>query len=331
MKRLLALLLILSFSFTLSACKKTNIDSSTVDSKISSTSQDTTTTSTEPSTPSTSSDGSSTSDLTNVGINESSETTSDPTDVNSNEPTPDQSTPEGCDTLGHSYTENRTESTCAQKGAITKTCNRCGKSSTQSLALKPHSYTQSHVALNATHHNDIYTCSACGHSYAQSNAHSWSGWKTTKQPTQTAAGEQARFCTPCGYVEKQTLPKLPSASEIKTEVFNLINAERQKAGLSPVAYYYAGQSAADTRANEITEYFSHTRPDGTSCFTALDEANIDYWSAGENIAMGQQTAKEVMEDWMNSPGHKANILDSNYTHVIVGYKDNAWVQLFIGM
>lgn len=341
MKRLLALLLILSFSFTLSACKRISDESSAIDSGISSASQDTISTSTDPSVPSTSSedslssdlqsDNSSTSDLTDTQINESSEATSNPTDVTSSETTPDQPTAENCDTLGHNYTEKRTESTCAQKGTITKTCTRCGKSSTESLALKPHSYTKSHVALNGMHHNDVYNCSVCGHGYSQSNSHSWSIWKTTKQPTQTAAGEQARFCTVCEYVERQTLQKLPSASEIQTEVFNLINAERQKAGLSPLAYYHAGQSAADTRANEITGHFSHTRPDGTTCFTALDEANIDYRAAGENIAMGQRTAEEVMEDWMNSPGHRSNILNSDYTHVIVGYKDNAWVQLFIGI
>ena len=111
-----------------------------------------------------------------------------------------------------------------------------------------------------------------------------------------------------------------------------MNAERKKAGLNPLEYYAAGQKAADIRAKEIINEFSHERPDKTMCFTALKENNINYYSAGENIATGYYSAEIVMDAWMNSPGHKANILDPDFTHLIVGYDKDAktWVQLFLG-
>ena len=118
----------------------------------------------------------------------------------------------------------------------------------------------------------------------------------------------------------------------KKQVFNLVNTERQKAGLEPLGYYSLGQKAADIRAKEVALKFSHERPDGTMCFTAFEEIGVSYYSAGENIAKGYGTPEIVMNAWMNSPGHKANILNPNFTHIIVGYDEdsNSWVQLFLG-
>ncbi|MCC8083808.1 MAG: CAP domain-containing protein, partial [Clostridium sp.] len=91
---------------------------------------------------------------------------------------------------------------------------------------------------------------------------------------------------------------------------------------------------AQTRAREIEKSFSHTRPDGSSFNTALTEAGVSFRGAGENIAYGQTTPQQVMEGWMNSSGHRANILNANYTSIGVGhYKNGAgvdyWAQLFI--
>jgi uncharacterized protein YkwD len=118
----------------------------------------------------------------------------------------------------------------------------------------------------------------------------------------------------------------------KQSVLALVNAERAKVGLSPLEYYNNGQAAADIRANEVSKKFSHERPDGTTCFTVFEAAGISYYSAGENIALGYTTPEIVMHAWMNSQGHKANILNPNFTHIIVGYdaKTNSWVQLFLG-
>ncbi len=118
-------------------------------------------------------------------------------------------------------------------------------------------------------------------------------------------------------------------------VLNLVNQERSAIGAEALMLDDAVNKVADGRAKELAEKFSHTRPDGRDCFTALTEAGIVYSSCGENIAMGQTTAEEVMNSWMNSDGHRANILSSDYTKMGVGYyydkesNQHYWVQMFI--
>ena len=116
------------------------------------------------------------------------------------------------------------------------------------------------------------------------------------------------------------------------EVLRLVNIERTKNGLSELTTNTTLQQAAQQRAIEIKSVFSHTRPDGTSCFTALDDFNISYRAAGENIAYGQKTPEEVVQGWMNSEGHRANILSSKFGKIGIGcYSSNGtyyWTQLF---
>lgn len=117
------------------------------------------------------------------------------------------------------------------------------------------------------------------------------------------------------------------------EVVNLVNAERAKEGLSPLSIDTKVQAAAMVRARECEKQFSHTRPDGSSFTTALKEQNVSYRSAGENIAWGQRSPEEVMNAWMNSSGHRANIMDPDFTTIGVGYYENAqgtgyWCQIF---
>lgn len=117
------------------------------------------------------------------------------------------------------------------------------------------------------------------------------------------------------------------------EVVNLVNVERAKEGLAPLTIDTKVQAAAQVRARECEQLFSHTRPDGSSFATALKEQSVSYRSAGENIAWGQRSPEEVMEAWMNSSGHRANIMNSNFTTIGVGYYENAkgtdyWCQLF---
>ena len=118
-------------------------------------------------------------------------------------------------------------------------------------------------------------------------------------------------------------------------VVNLVNSERAKAGLAELRVTMRVQRAAETRAQELITQFSHTRPNGTSCFTALDENGVERRGAGENIAAGYNSPENVVNGWMNSSGHRANIL-GNFTHIGVGYHYNAntvyghyWTQLFI--
>lgn len=127
--------------------------------------------------------------------------------------------------------------------------------------------------------------------------------------------------------------------ELAAEVVRLVNVERAKEGLAPLGTYDSLTKAAQIRAPEIVTLFSHDRPDGTSCFTAMDQtgAKKGAYTWGENIAAGNATAAATVEQWMNSPGHRANILNAKFTHIGVGYQHSAgstyghyWVQMFTG-
>lgn len=117
------------------------------------------------------------------------------------------------------------------------------------------------------------------------------------------------------------------------EVIRLVNIERQNEGLAPLKADELVSQAAYKRAQEIKTTFDHTRPDGTSCFTVLKEYGISYRAAGENIAKGSPTPERVVDGWMNSAGHRANILNENFTTIGVGYYVDStgtahWAQLF---
>lgn len=116
------------------------------------------------------------------------------------------------------------------------------------------------------------------------------------------------------------------------EVLQLVNQERAKAGLSSLTSEAAITAAANVRAQESRQSFSHTRPNGTSFSTALREHGVSYRTSGENIAYGQRKPQEVVNAWMNSPGHRANILNPSFNKIGIGvYQYNGtiyWSQLF---
>ena len=118
------------------------------------------------------------------------------------------------------------------------------------------------------------------------------------------------------------------------QVVTLVNRERVKAGLSELKINQNVSNAAQLRAQELTSNFSHTRPDGSSFSTVLKEAGVSYTGTGENIAYGQSSPEAVMEQWMNSSGHRSNILNPEFTEIGVGHYESAsgvhyWTQLFI--
>ena len=94
------------------------------------------------------------------------------------------------------------------------------------------------------------------------------------------------------------------------------------------------RKVARTKSTDMSKnnYFSHTSPTYGSPFDMLKTFGISYRSAGENIAQGYTTPEAVVKGWMNSPGHRANILNESYTKIGVGYEANGnyWTQLFIG-
>lgn len=142
-----------------------------------------------------------------------------------------------------------------------------------------------------------------------------------------------------GVVQIQNVPITTVDTDNMTEteryarnVYELVNKERQEAGKSPLEWDDTLSACAAKRAEELVKTFSHSRPDKTSCFTIYREFNVTYQAAGENIAMGQTTPKRVMSSWMNSSGHKANILSDYFGKIGIGcyYADNTyyWVQMF---
>lgn len=123
-----------------------------------------------------------------------------------------------------------------------------------------------------------------------------------------------------------------SLNEFEAKVVELTNAERAKQGLPALKVDSALSKVARTKSQDIKDknYFDHNSPTYGSPFDMMKQFGISYRSAGENIAKGQRTPEEVVNAWMNSPGHRANIL-GNYTHIGVGYvsSGNVWTQMFI--
>lgn len=131
---------------------------------------------------------------------------------------------------------------------------------------------------------------------------------------------------------------LPEASNSKaSQVISLTNSERKKAGLEELEASSSLSRLAQLKAEDMAAkgYFSHTSPTYGSAFDMLKNASISYRSAGENLAKGQHTAQSAMNGWMNSSGHRANILGSQYSEIGVGVAENSkgtiyWVQIFKG-
>lgn len=133
--------------------------------------------------------------------------------------------------------------------------------------------------------------------------------------------------------------KIPNIADIKTienEVVRLVNVQRSQAGLQTLTQNWQLSRVARYKSQDFIDknYFSHTSPTYGSPFTMMQNFGISFTAAGENIASGQQSAAEVMNAWMNSPGHRANILSPVYTQIGVGLaKDSSgkcyWTQMFI--
>lgn len=129
-------------------------------------------------------------------------------------------------------------------------------------------------------------------------------------------------------------PTTGAVSQYVQQVIDLTNAQRSKNGLSALKADTQLSGVAQKKALDMQQnhYFSHTSPTYGSPFDMMRDFGVTYRSAGENIAQGQRTPQEVVTAWMNSPGHRANILSSKFTHIGVGYEGTGkhWSQMFIG-
>ncbi|MBO5207479.1 MAG: SafA/ExsA family spore coat assembly protein [Clostridia bacterium] len=134
--------------------------------------------------------------------------------------------------------------------------------------------------------------------------------------------------------DKINIPERDStASSYEREVIRLVNIERRKAGLSDLTEDWQLSRVARYKSEDMRNlgYFSHTSPTYGSPFEMMRSFGISYRSAGENIAKGQKSPAAVVNAWMNSSGHRANILNKSFTHIGVGYiaDGNYWTQMFI--
>ncbi|MGE7771859.1 CAP domain-containing protein [Viridibacillus arvi] len=134
---------------------------------------------------------------------------------------------------------------------------------------------------------------------------------------------------------KKPEPK-PEPVTFSEQVVNLVNVERKKVGVEPLKIDKRLEKTATLKSEDMRnlQYLSHTSPTYGSPFDMMHNYGISYYYAGENIAAGQISPKDVMNSWMNSPGHKANMLNSRFTHIGVGYANGGpykhyWTQQFI--
>ncbi len=135
--------------------------------------------------------------------------------------------------------------------------------------------------------------------------------------------------------QKLTIPDQGSISDYEKEVARLVNVERSKRGLQTLTLNAQISKVARLKSQDMVNkhYFSHTSPTYGSPFKMMESFGIRFSTAGENIAYGQKTPAEVMNGWMNSPGHRANILSSTYTNIGVGLAKTStgvkyWTQMF---
>ncbi|HJV44348.1 MAG TPA: SafA/ExsA family spore coat assembly protein [Bacillota bacterium] len=132
------------------------------------------------------------------------------------------------------------------------------------------------------------------------------------------------------------IPNLDSVKSFEAQVIQLTNTERAKQGLSPLHANWELSRMARYKSQDMMnkDYFDHNSPTYGSPFDMMKEFGISFSYAGENIAAGQTTPAQVVNGWMNSPGHRANILNPNYTQIGVGFAKGGsygyyWTQEFI--
>jgi len=135
--------------------------------------------------------------------------------------------------------------------------------------------------------------------------------------------------------QKITIPAVTTSSQ-ENEVARLVNAERAKAGLPALKFNWELSRVARYKSADMANkgYFSHNSPTYGTPFQMMENFGLRFSAAGENIAYGQRTPAEVMRDWMNSPGHRNNILSRSYTQIGVGLAKNKngvcyWTQMFM--
>lgn len=174
---------------------------------------------------------------------------------------------------------------------------------------------------------DLEKCFDCGETREVPNKNRYphnfpEGWVITKYPTPTSTGIQERVCSYCGTKETETIPKVTlkhQPTDFEYKMLEFINASRKEAGVAPLEFNYMYYDCAYIRGQEIKQVYSHDRPNGESFMTVLTDNGFSIPSRiGENIQRGENYGTEGAHlIFMDSPGHKENILWEEYTSVSI--------------
>jgi len=164
--------------------------------------------------------------------------------------------------------------------------------------------------------------------------------ESAAEPTPTPTPEPTPAPAPAPVEEVKTVEPVKVVEQVSTtpaatwelEVLRLTNIERQKAGLSLLKYNTSLDAGAKQRSIEIITHFSHTRPDGSRFFTVFGP-DFTYRNVGENLGSGYRTPEQVVNAWMNSTSHRANILNEKFEELSVAITKGEdgkyrWVQIF---
>jgi uncharacterized YkwD family protein len=164
------------------------------------------------------------------------------------------------------------------------------------------------------------------------NQNQQSEWQNDEQHQQQNAVPAEQTATE--EKEQNTENSAEELSQFEQEVVDLTNEERSKQGLQALQVDTNLSEVAREKSRDMatSNYFDHNSPNYGSPFDMMQQFGISYQTAGENIAKGQRSPQEVVDAWMNSEGHRANILNGNFTHIGVGFVEqgNHWTQMFIG-
>ena len=156
----------------------------------------------------------------------------------------------------------------------------------------------------------------------------------TEQPAQKPAQQPVQQKPVQAEKPQATTPASSAVSAFEQQVVELTNQERAKNGLPALKLDAELSKVARDKSKDMQtkNYFSHTSPTYGSPFDMMKAYGVSYKAAGENIAMGQRSPEEVVQAWMNSQGHRENIMNPSFTHIGVGHvaTGNYWTQMFIG-
>ncbi len=164
-------------------------------------------------------------------------------------------------------------------------------------------------------------------------ASNWLDWfQSNYGPAESPANQIVKPQQPANPQVSVNPQESVNPSQSAQQVLDLVNQERTKAGLNSLSMNSSLTKVAMAKAQDMynNNYFDHQSPTYGSPFDMMTAFGVTYNSAGENIAKGQSSPTEVMNQWMNSPGHRANILNSSYTQIGIAYYNGEWVQEFIG-